>query len=165
MGRTVTESSSDKTSSARNMTRPVGRILRFLLGSWLIALVIPYYRTSNWVSILIALGVALGLLAFYVMSHLLVSNCVPNLNRWLGALLAWVPAVLAFILGGVPGQVGVLSFAGVSLLLASVRGDPGCEVMSIPGLVFKKHTRLACLLFSPIDWLEAKIYAYIKGAA
>ena len=35
--------------------------------------------------------------------------------------------------------------------------DKGCEVMSIPGLIFNRRTHLACFFFSPIDWLEKKI--------
>ena len=38
-----------------------------------------------------------------------------------------------------------------------VRAAPGCEVMAIPGLLFGKHTELACLIFSPLDRLERKL--------
>jgi len=30
-------------------------------------------------------------------------------------------------------------------------------VMAIPGLLFGKHTQLACLIFSPLDRLERKL--------
>ncbi len=135
-------------------TGPVGRVLRLLLAGGLAVVVVPYYRAASWQQLLAALAVAVGLLFIYTLIHIVVSNYLGSLNRWLGAVLAWIPAVLVFILGGVQGQVGVLTFAGASLLLAGFRGDPGCEVMSIPGLVFKKHTHLVCILFSPIDWLE-----------
>jgi hypothetical protein len=161
----MTENRVDKAQGFRNKTGPVGRALRFLLGAWLIVLIIPYLRAANWASILAAVGISIGLLALYLLIHVWVSNYLTNLNQCLGAFLAWVPAVAVFILGGTHGQVGVLIFAGVSLVLASAFGDPGCEVMSIPGLIFKKHTHLVCIFFSPIDWLEAKILKYFKGSA
>jgi hypothetical protein len=128
-----------------------------LLGAGIAVLVVPYFREATWQAILAAVGIAIGLLFLYALIHIVVSNYLSNLNRWLGAVLAWVPAVLVFMMGGAPGQVGVLTFAGASLLLAGVRGDPGCEVMSIPGLIFKNHTHLVCILLSPIDWLEEQI--------
>jgi len=38
-----------------------------------------------------------------------------------------------------------------------MRADPGCEVMAIASLLFRKHTELACLIFSPLDTLERKL--------
>jgi len=132
------------------------------LGVRLIALVVPYFRAAGGPSILATAGLVLGLLAVYSLVHLGVSNYLPNLNRWIGAILAWIPAVPVFAFGAVQAQVAVLTFASLSLILASLRGDPGCEVMSIPGAVFKKHTHLVCIVFSPIDWLETKMFK--KGA-
>jgi hypothetical protein len=43
------------------------------------------------------------------------------------------------------------------LVVAGVRAAPGCEVMAIPNLLFRKHTELACLFFSPLDNLERKL--------
>ena len=45
----------------------------------------------------------------------------------------------------------------VVLVLAGLRSDAGCEVMAIPGLVLGRRTHLACIVFSPIDWLEEKV--------
>ncbi|RMG44501.1 MAG: hypothetical protein D6723_19230 [Acidobacteria bacterium] len=49
-------------------------------------------------------------------------------------------ALLIFASGTAQVQVAVLTFASLSLILASFRGDPGCEVMSIPGAIYKRHT-------------------------
>lgn len=112
------------------------------------------------------MGVAAALVIFYTLVHVLVSRHWPQLNRWWGAGLALAPmiAVYYFGLGGGylfgagEGQLGVLTFLGVSLLLAGGRGDLGCEVMTIPGLIFKPYTHLACIVFSPIDWLEQRVF-------
>ncbi|MGH6949044.1 MAG: hypothetical protein ACREDZ_17080, partial [Kiloniellales bacterium] len=81
----------------------------------------------------------------------------PNLNKYLGALVACIPAVAVYALGD-QERMAVLTYFAASFLLAGVRADPGCEVMSIPGFVFGRHTHLACLCLSPIDWLEEKLY-------
>jgi len=89
--------------------------------------------------------------------HFVIANYLPQINRWFGAILALIPLLLICPLGEGIGRVSVLTFLGLSLLLASIRGDSGCEVMSIPGIIFKNHTHLVCIVFSPIDWLEEVI--------
>lgn len=156
----MTNSSSSNQESLRAF--PVGRILRFLLGVWLGFAVWPFLRSSEPNRILEAVFVIVGLVIFYSLLHWVVSSYLTRLNRWLGAVLAFLPALLVFAFGGVLGQVGAASFVGISLLLAAVRADAGCEVMSIPGLVFGRRTHLICILFSPIDWVEEKIFAAMR---
>jgi hypothetical protein len=147
-------------------TRPIGRILRFTAGALLIASIVPYYLRGNYVFNLTTTGIVVVLVVFYVLVHLLVSRYLPGINRWLGAFLALAPVILlyvfgiggGYVFGAGEGQLGALTFLGASLLLAGVRGDLGCEVMSIPGILFRKRTHLACVVFSPIDWLEQKIF-------
>lgn len=143
-------------------TLPVGRILRFLLGAWLAIAVWPFFQHAESNRILGAVLVVVGLTVFYAVVHWLVSAYLPKINRWLGAFLAILPVLLVFVLGGVLGQVGAASFLAVSLLLAALRADAGCEVMAIPSLVFGKHTHLMCLLFSPLDWIEVKIVSAMR---
>ena len=142
--------------STQRMAPPVGRSLRFLVGAGLILLVLSAYRTSDGESLLLALTWTMGLVIIYGLIHRVVSTLFQSINRWLGAFLALAPVIAVFLLGG-PAALGALTFLGVSLVLASVLGDPGCEVMTIPGLVFRRRTHLVCLLFSPIDWAEEKL--------
>lgn len=138
---------------------PVGRILRFLLGAYLAFAVWPFFRGASPNRILGAVLVVVGLTVFYGAVHWLVSSYLTKLNRWLGAFLAILPVFLVFLFGGGLGQVGALAFLAVSLVLAASRADAGCEVMSVPSLVFGRRTHLMCLLFSPLDWVEQKIVA------
>jgi hypothetical protein len=46
---------------------------------------------------------------------------------------------------------------GLSLVVAGARAVPGCELMAIPGVLFRNDTELACLVFSPLDRLERKL--------
>ncbi len=156
----------DNRSHFRKTTRPIGRSLRFVTGLLLIASLSPFYLQGTIAFILTSLGVAAALVIFYMLVHVLVSRYWPRLNRWSGAGLALTPMVAVYFLGlgggyifgAGEGQLGVLTFLGVSLLLAGVRGDLECEVMTIPGLVFKQHTHLACIIFSPFDWLEQRVF-------
>lgn len=132
--------------SRDSRTLPVGRILRFCLGAWLIIAVWPFFQHAQSNRILGAIFVVIGLAIFYSVVHWSVSSCLPKINRWLGAFLAILPVLLVFIFGGALGQVGAASFLGVSLLLAAVRADAGCEVMSIPSLIFGRRTLLMCRL-------------------
>lgn len=144
---------------------PVGRILRFLLGAWLVFGVWPFFRSAESNRILGAVLVAVGLAVFYAVLHWLISSYVPRLNRWLGAFLAILPVLVVFVLGGALGQVGAAGFLAVSLLLAAIRADAGCEVMTVPSLVFGTRTHLVCLLFSPLDWVEGKIVGVLRTAS
>jgi len=137
---------------------PIGRILRFLLATYLILTVAPHYLSASWQSnlkIAVAIG---GLIILYTVMHLLIAKYAPRLNRWLGALLAITPAALLFLLGGGIGQMGALSYIGGSLFVDSFNGDSGCEVMAVPGIICNERTHLVCIAFSPFDWLEQKLF-------
>lgn len=136
---------------------PVGRLLRGLLGLALAYFSISAVATSGGERVLAGLGWAAGLVLVYSLLHQVIASRFRHLNRWLGAILALGPLFAVFLLGGAAGQLGAALFLGASLLLASVLADPGCEVMSIPGLVLGRRTHLVCLFFSPIDWVEERI--------
>ena len=149
----------------RERTLPIGRLLRLAIGTLLILLALPFAFRSSAEVLLGAFSVLLAVTVFYAGVHLLVSKVFRNLNRWLGAAIANIPVILVFIFGvsGGPlfgsgeGQLAAIAYVGIALLIAGFRADPGCEVMSIPGFIFGHQTHLACITFSPIDWLEAKL--------
>ena len=75
----------------------------------------------------------------------------------IGAIIANVPILAVFFIGyGGPAATGALTYLSTALIIAAIRADAGCEVMSIPALFTGKHTSLGCFLFSPIDWIERK---------
>ena len=135
----------------------IGRIFRFGLGIFFVTEVWPVYQAVTQDGALIRLSWAIGILSFYVILHLIILKFALNINSIIGAILAFGPFLAVFIIGyGGPAATGALSFLSVALITAAVRADSGCEVMSIPAVFTGKHTHLACLLFSPIDWLERK---------
>src|SRR6266700_2176808 len=105
----------------------------------------------------------LGLIGIYSLIHIVVSRRIVAFGPFLGAIVANGLLVALYVAGasGLPilghgkGQLAAVTFLGVSLVVAGVRAAPGCELMAIPGLLFGKHTELACLIFSPSTGLSA----------
>ncbi len=138
--------------------RPVGRTVRVLMGGLLTIHVPVMHLMGAPPSLTVQVaGVVFGLFVFYTLVHVLISKFVPTINPWVGALLAVTPVLLVFLMGGLPVRHGVVLFLGVSLLLTGIRGDGGCEVMTLPGMILGKRTHLVCIVLSPLDWLEEKL--------
>ncbi len=136
---------------------PIGRALRVLLGAALLAVAAPYLLRAR-PGFLLAVGAAIvGLGALYAAVHGVLARRATRLNRWAGAALALLPAVLVYVGGGAPGQLGVLVFIGGSLVIVGLRGDPTCEVLGIPNAIFGRRTHLPCLVFTPLDRLERRV--------
>jgi hypothetical protein len=144
---------------------PVGRVLRIVLGLVLIAYVAPVYFQVPVRVTVGSLLLVLGLIGVYSLIHMVVSRRIVDFGPFLGAIVANGLLIALYVAGGsgLPifghgkGQLAAVTFFGVSLVVAGVRAAAGCEVMAIPGLLFGKHTELACLIFSPLDRLERKL--------
>ncbi len=138
--------------------RPVGRMVRLLMGGLLTIHVPASHLIGASLSLTAQVaGVVFGLVVFYALVHVLISKFVPTINPWMGALLAVTPLLLVFLMGGLPVRHGVVLFLGVSLLFTGIRGDGGCEVMTLPGMILGKRTHLVCIVLSPLDWVEEKL--------
>jgi hypothetical protein len=143
---------------------PIGRALRILLGLVLIVYTVPVYFQ---VPMRIAVGawlLVLGLIGVYGLIHIVVSRRIVAFGPFLGAIVPLALLVALYVTGfsGLPifghgrGTLAAATFLGISLVVAGVRAAPGCELMAIAGVLFGKHTELACLIFSPLDRLERK---------
>ena len=137
--------------------------MRILLGVVLIIYVTPvYFRVPLGVAVE-SLLLMLGLIGVYSLIQIGVSRRIvgPRVAAVLaaGLLVALYVAGASRlpILGRGKGQLAAVAFLGFSLIVAGVRAAPGCEVMAIPGLLFGKHTEVACLIFSPLDSVERKL--------
>jgi hypothetical protein len=139
--------------------------MRILLGLVLIVYVTPiYFRLSSRVFVG-SLLLMLALVVAYCIIQLVVSW------RVVGPYLAsiFVHALLialyvagfsrAPVFGGGKGQLAAVTFLGISLVVAGIRGIAGCELMAIPDLFLRKDVELGCLIFSPLDRLERRLGA------
>ncbi len=151
-------------SQSTQKSPPIGRLLRGLLGVLCLYLVATNIQSLNRIAIFEAVGTAAGFITFYVILQSLILRFPERIKPWVGAIrMAILPAALVFVLGNGAVMLGAFFFFGVSLVLAAVRGDPGCEVMSIPSMLWRRHTQLLCPIFSPLDTLERKIYTRIAN--
>ncbi len=144
--------------------KPVGRVLRLLMGTALTIHATQHMISGGTTLSLQAVGIGLGLLLFYTMVHLAISRFVPSINAWLGAVIALAPAILVFALVDPSLRFAVVLFIGVSLVATAIRADGGCEVIMLPGMLMGKRTHLVCIVFSPLDWIEDKITGGISTA-
>ncbi len=141
---------------------PMGRALRIVLGLVLIVYTVPVYFHVPMRLAVRAWLLVLGLIGVYSLIHIVVSRRIVAFGPCLGAVVAMGLLLALYVAGasGSPifgrgkGQLAAVTFLGVSLVVAGVRAAPGCELMAIPGVLFGKHTELACLIFSPLDKLE-----------
>ena len=145
--------------NAERQARIVGRTLRLALGIALIWLTIEIMQDQNVGFYVRVAAVIVLLAALYSAILFAVNRYASNVNPWLGAALALVPAALVYVLGGAVGRVATVVYIGVSLVLQSVRGDGGCEVMAMPAVLLGRRTGLVCLVFSPVDWAEGYVAA------
>ncbi len=147
---------SERRISTLPAATPISRLLRLVLGLVMIASVMPPLLGASWQGRLEVAAVIAALVVLYVAVHLLVTRYFGWLHPWLGAIIAVSPAFLIFLRGGV-FAAGVILFIGLSLILIAALGHPGCEVLAFPALFLGRRTHLACVLFSPIDWVEGKL--------
>jgi hypothetical protein len=132
----------------------IGRTLRLLLGVFLLWMTASVVRHAATADMLRAAAVILGLAGVYLLLHIGIRRFAPAWHPWFGALVALLPVTAVFVLGGSLGRIAAVAFIGLSLLVQAVRGDGGCEVMALPGLLTRHRTHLACILFAPIDLVE-----------
>jgi hypothetical protein len=137
--------------------RPIGRLLRLLFGALVLFSVVPYYFIVPTDAVIQTILAVFGLVVFYVLFDLVINKLFPTIHPVMGAFLANTSILLMWLLGRDVIQLGALSYLGASLVITGLRADKGCEVMSIPGLIFGRRTHLDCFFFSPVDWLEKKI--------
>lgn len=148
---------------AARKTPPVSRTLRLLSGCGLLFWVAVHIHRLDWELALIVSGTFAGTFAFYVLVHRFIGQ--HDVSWGVRKAASILPAV-AFLVGDVDGilyiQLGIAAFFGVSLVVQALRGDRGCEVMTLPTLVLRRQVHFPCLIFSPLDRLEESIYQAIR---
>jgi len=65
-------------------------------------------------------------------------------------------AVLGGLLLITPTRSATLVFLGGSMLLAAARGYGGCESLAFSNWLLRRDDQVGCLLFGPLDRLEAE---------
>ncbi len=141
---------------------PASRFLRFLLGAALLSWIVPPVLAASPANQLRVWAVVAGLTLLYGLVHWLVGRSLTWLHPWLGAVIAVGPVTIVALAGSIPSAAAIL-YIGLSLVLIAIRGEPGCEVLAIPAAISRRPTHLACLLFSPLDWIERRLFGSSEG--
>ncbi len=96
--------------------KPVGRVLRLLMGTALTIHAAQHMISGETTLNLQVAGIVLGLLLLYTVVHLAISRYVPSINAWLGAVIALAPAFLIFALVDPSLRFSLVLFIGGSLV-------------------------------------------------
>ncbi len=143
--------------------RLIGRALRFLFGALLVVSLLPG-NPGLITQPVGVLGNFIGVVIFYVaLTFLLGRRLLTRINPWLGAAIMDLPLLLLFF-PQVPNllKFGIVLFFGLSLMVAGLVKYGGCEVTVIGSLILRKRYNVACIIFSPLDWLEHRLSERIK---
>lgn len=158
---TMAENAITEGHQAVRKAPPVSRTLRPLSGCGLLFLAAVNVNWLDWKAALILSGTFAGTFVFYALVHRLILQREVSWGMRKAITIAPLLAAALFTVTDI--QLGVAAFYGVSLVVQALRGDRGCEVMTLPNLVLRRPVHCPCLIFSPLDRLEESIYQGIRG--
>ena len=86
--------------------------------------------------------------------RLAVRHALDGPGLWVLGLVIAIATALTFV---TPLDApAIYVFFGVSMLLAAVRGQAGCEVLALPNVLFGREDRVSCVLYGPLDSVESR---------
>ena len=149
---------------------PVGTAARGFAGGLLILVPIASDGLARWdafgaLIVLPALSLALDRLLAAVVTRLaeatgrLASDVTRTWSIHLSALVLILASATALTYVTPIDAGAIWLFLGVSLLVAGVRGDAGCEAVAIPNAIFRRRERTGCVAFALVDSLEGRLGA------
>lgn len=134
---------------------PIGNASRILVGLILLSTGLFYAasaRSAWWQLALALVGFPLAL----TVAQLGLSRSGRRLDAT-GSLASCINcAAIVILLIAWPTRNATLIFLGASLLLAAARGYGGCESLAVSNWLLNRNDQVGCLVFSPIDALEAR---------
>jgi hypothetical protein len=145
---------------------PIGTITRIAGGALAIGLPIAIGGFAWWdaAAALVALPlVATGAAALIVAIY---QRRAPEALRRRRAICSapacWLLAIMIGAAVGIDaftpasGEVALWVWLGASMLIAAARGYGGCEVLAVPNLITGRSDQIGCILYTPIDRMEAR---------
>ena len=138
-------------SRAERDIGPVGTASRVVGGLLFVALPVAVWGLGWWD---VAASVA-GFPLLALAAGVLLPRARPVLWAW-GVFAAVLGAATLVTFVTPVDATAIWVFLGVSTLLGAARGYGGCEVLAIPNVIMGRRDRVGCLIYSPIDALEAR---------
>jgi hypothetical protein len=153
---------------------PIGTAARAIAGGGLIVVPIASHGLALWdafaaLVVLPALSVALDRLITVGVARLagvtgrLASDATRTWSVHLSALVLIAASATALTYVTPIDAGAIWLFFGVSLVVAAVRGDAGCEAVAIPNAILRRRERTGCVAFALVDSLEARSGAPAQG--
>ncbi len=146
--------------SSRRFIGPSGTVARAVVGTALVALAVwsPAWWASGgplWLDALLGLAlIPAVILAVQWLRTLFTSEKLGATGHTAFCLNVAVAA--AFFSFGYTRDAAAL-FYGASMFVAVARGYAGCEMFAISNWLLRRDDQVGCILFSPIDALEARV--------
>ena len=146
---------------------PVGTAARGFAGGLLILVPIASDGLARWdafgaLIVLPALSLALDRILAAGVSRLaavtgrLSSDVTRTWTVHLSALVVILASATALTYVTPIDAGAIWLFLGVSLVVAAIRGDAGCEAVAIPNAIFRRRERTGCVVFLLVDSLEGR---------
>jgi hypothetical protein len=157
-------------SNSRERARalgPIGTAARAIAGTVLVLVPIASHGLARWdtfaaLIVLPALSVALDRLLAAGVTRLAevtgrhASDVTRTWTVHLSALVAILASATALTYVTPIDAGAIWLFFGVSLVVAAVRGDAGCEAVAIPNAISGRRERTGCVAFRLVDSLEGR---------
>jgi len=130
---------------------PWGTVGRLVLGvgflylAWIVGI--------SWWEVLLGTVAFPAILVLWQEFRLLFTSAPLRANGPIGYCLNFGVGAVLFMLA----PAAAITFYGLSLLLAAVRGYAGCEILAASNWLLRRDDQVGCVVFSPIDAVEAHL--------
>jgi hypothetical protein len=160
----IAGSANSRTPGHRREIGPIGTTARLVAGLLLVGSVVygqlgsQHVRPATWALGLIGFpALVLAWHAWRIRRHPVRFYDASPLSYALGALLFlvlyltwWYAPALSVT------SDAALIFFGSTMVLTTLRGDAGCEILTLSNWLLRRHDQIACAVFAPIDTLEQR---------
>ena len=150
-------------SRSRRRIGPVGTVPRLAGAGALIWVAVGQGDGVQWWDAALGLALFPGVVLAAQLLRLRYTRDTLQATNGLGFCLTTGVAAALFLVEAT--QDAALLFFGSSLVLAALRGYAGCEVLAISNWLLRRNDQVGCLVYSPIDELEAQVTGRMKARA
>lgn len=132
---------------------PIGTAGRVAAGIVFILAGVLGQGAVDWIALLVGLIAMPAMAAIAQVVRLALARTALHATDALAACLNLVVAGLLLVTPWTRNPTCV--FLGASMLLAAWRGYAGCETLAISNWLLRRNDQVGCVLFTPLDRMEA----------
>ncbi len=151
---TETLLSEQSTAKSGRGIGPIGTAVRIVVGLGLLSLGWWYYGVQ-WHAAALGLVGFPAILMLWQRLRLLRTSTPLRATGLFGYLVNFGIGLALFTTPFTDGAAAL--FYGTSMLLAAARGYGGCEILAVSNWLLRRDDQVGCVVFSPVDALEAQL--------